>query len=407
MKREPLSSVVIEVIKQLRQFKLTDITVRNYEQYYKRLERRAVENNQIYYTPELGRLFLSEDSISQASNEQSHVRYCYCLRCIRFVESYLRNGQVDLSATKNKAGYTIRSSKLKASLETFCGIMDAKRLKFNTRDGYERLVKYFILFVEDKGYEGLSELQVGDVVCFIAVICQEHYQPTSLGAHLPGLKMFLDADDASRPFIRELPRKIQKKKAILEVYSDDEIEQVAEYIGSADISSRNKAIYLLAIETGLRAVDICAIKLSDIDWEHDAISICQEKTGKPLTIPLRESFGNHIFDYLMNERPHIDSEYLFLRSYAPYAPITTHSACYKIISEIVADAGIKQKGRISGTRMTRHSMASRQLRKGVPFPVISQSLGHANPNSTMRYISTDNEKLAGLTLPLPGTGGAR
>jgi len=25
----------------------------------------------------------------------------------------------------------------------------------------------------------------------------------------------------------------------------------------------------------------------------------------------------------------------------------------------------------------------------------------------MRYISTDNEKLAGLTLPLPGTGGAR
>lgn len=407
MKQETLSSVVIGVIKQLRQFRLTELTVRNYEQYFKRLKSRAVENNQIYYTPELGRLFLSKDSVSRTSNEQSHVRYCYCLRCIRLIESYLRDGQIDISATKNKASYEIKSGSLRASLKAFSNAMDCKCLKFNTRDGYERLVKYFLLFIEDKGYASLAELQAGDVVCFIALICQEHYQPTSLGSHLPGLKMFLDSDEASRPFIRELPGKIQKKKAILEVYSDEEMERVAEYIGRADISSRNKAIYTLAIETGLRAVDICGIKLSDIDWEHDRISICQEKTGKPLTMPLRESFGNHIFDYLMNERPHIDSEHLFLRSHAPYAPLSTHAACYRIISEIIADAGIKQNGRISGTRMTRHTMASRQLRKGVPLPVISQSLGHANPNSTMRYISTDNERLAGLALPLPGKGSAR
>ena len=54
--------------------------------------------------------------------------------------------------------------------------------------------------------------------------------------------------------------------------------------------------------------------------------------------------------------------------------------------------------------MSRHSYASQLLRKGVPLPVISEALGHSNPNSTMRYISTDDKVLSKLTLPLPKGG---
>ena len=42
------------------------------------------------------------------------------------------------------------------------------------------------------------------------------------------------------------------------------------------------------------------------------------------------------------------------------------------------------------------------LRKGVPLPVISEALGHGNPNSVMIYLSTENAKLVECTLPLPG-----
>ena len=40
-------------------------------------------------------------------------------------------------------------------------------------------------------------------------------------------------------------------------------------------------------------------------------------------------------------------------------------------------------GRVYGTRITRHSTASRMLRNGVPLPVISDMLGHKNKNSVM------------------------
>ena len=78
-----------------------------------------------------------------------------------------------------------------------------------------------------------------------------------------------------------------------------------------------------------------------------------------------------------------------------------HSGYRKVLLNVILDAGVEVNGRISGTRITRHSTASRMLRHGVPLPVISESLGHGNPDSVMVYLSTENAKLAECTLSLP------
>jgi integrase len=72
-----------------------------------------------------------------------------------------------------------------------------------------------------------------------------------------------------------------------------------------------------------------------------------------------------------------------------------------VLLHVISDAGIEANGRIYGTRITRHSIASRMLRQGIPLPVISEALGHGNPNSVMVYLSTEDAKLAECTLPLP------
>jgi integrase len=41
------------------------------------------------------------------------------------------------------------------------------------------------------------------------------------------------------------------------------------------------------------------------------------------------------------------------------------------------------------------------LRHGIPLPIITEALGHNSPNSTMVYITTDDEKMAECILPLP------
>ena len=52
------------------------------------------------------------------------------------------------------------------------------------------------------------------------------------------------------------------------------------------VSARDAAITLLALSTGLRACDIVALRLGDVDWRGHTIGIVQQKTGNPLTLPL-------------------------------------------------------------------------------------------------------------------------
>lgn len=155
------------------------------------------------------------------------------------------------------------------------------------------------------------------------------------------------------------------------------------------------------METGLRAIDACELRLKDIDWDKDIIRVIQSKTKQPLNIPLRNSYGNAIVDYILNERPDSDSEYLFLRSLAPYEKLEGAGAIRCILQLMESKAGIHKEGRMTGSRFTRHNAASTMLRAGVSMFDISAVLGHKDPNIITIYLSTDNDTLASCTLPMP------
>lgn len=108
---------------------------------------------------------------------------------------------------------------------------------------------------------------------------------------------------------------------------------------------------------------------------EDIIRIIQDKTKQPLNIPLRNSYGNAIADYILNERPDSDSEYLFLRSLAPYEKLEGAGAVWCILKLMEAKAGIHKEGRMAGSRFTRHNAASTMLRAGSLCLIFLQPLG--------------------------------
>ena len=375
-----------------------------YKTLFRKLSRMAEERGDTHYTIELGQAFINDDShlIAENTKRYHHERTVAYIRCIRFVESYIRNGIVDFSPALHSASFPITSLALREHFTRFLDELKARNLKPNTIDGYRRFIYYFIEFLENKGYQQVSDIVCGDVVSFLMLICTEKYQTTSLGSHMPSLKIFLGMHQHTKQFLCEIPEHLPQKHDILQVYSDEEYNRIIDRISdSDDISLRNKAITLLALNTGLRAIDICAIRLRDIDWEHNCISIVQQKTERRHNIPLTEAIGNALVDYLLNERPQSDSDIVFLRAQAPYAPLMSHTGIRRILFNVVNDADIEAKGRVYGTRITRHSAASRMLRKGIPLPVISEMLGHGSKDSVMIYITTDDAKLAECTLPLP------
>ena len=289
-------------------------------------------------------------------------------------------------------------------LEIFCNHLKEGGLRPNTISGYKRMVTYFLLFCQDNGYGCLSDLRPDDVSEFIISLYRDgRYRPTTIGSALSGLRMFLSKNEYTEPFSLELPVHLPRARNIIEVYSNKDLVAIETLLLSGKLTKRDTAICRLLLETGLRGTDVCSLKQGNIDWEKDAIYIIQDKTKRQLTLPLRATYGNAIYDYIQTERPKDESEYVFLRSFAPYRQLKP-GAIYTILKNMETLAEIQKDGRVIGSRMTRHNAASAMLRAGVPMSDISATLGHRDPNIVSVYLSTDAKSLAACTLRLPSVG---
>ena len=186
------------------------------------------------------------------------------------------------------------------------------------------------------------------------------------------------------PALRETRKNIQ-------YLTSKEIQKVKDVLadGKNLLTLRDKAIGMLALYTGLRSCDIAGLTLGDIDWDRDFISIKQQKTEIPFELPLTAVVGNAIYDYLISERPHTESRYVFVSQLKPYERLKNRSIG-NVAVLIMKAAGIRQsKGDRKGFHIFRHHVATELLGNGVPQPVISRTLGHTSPDSLESYLRAD------------------
>ena len=163
---------------------------------------------------------------------------------------------------------------------------------------------------------------------------------------------------------------------------------------------RDQAIGCLLYYNGLRCSDISNLKLSDIDWEKEEISVSQQKTDVPFKIPLTATVGNAIYDYITLERRPSNSEYIFLSMKYPFGKMTP-GAIGNRTYPLFKKAGIRQNyADRKGGHIFRHNFATSMLENGASRTVISRALGHTSPDSTEVYLSADMVHLKELSLSI-------
>lgn len=323
-------------------------------------------------------------------------------RCLRLLLSLMRTGTVDWRR-QDTGGISekITNKTFLSELECFAGSLEQEGVSPNTMSGYKRIVAYFLLFCQKSGYGKLSDIRTNDISTFILSLYKDgRFQPSTIGSGLAGLRRFLSANGHTAQFLLEIPVHLPREVKIMEIYNDKELAAIRSTLSSGVLTKRDTAVCRLLLETGLRGIDVCSLKLKDIDWEKDCISILQSKTKKTLVLPLRASYGNDIADYILNERPQNGSDYVFLKTFAPFGRLGTGSI-YEILKKLEELAGIQKEERPVGSRTTRHHAASSMLRAGIPMSDISAALGHRDPNIVSVYLSTDARSLSACTLPLP------
>lgn len=368
---------------------------------FKRLLKHAKSLGTEYLTKELIDLFLA-DTNNSYTGEYTHNRFLAHNRCIRFLESFIETGKVYIKKYQKPVQEQI-SDGFYESLALFTQKEKVSGLSQASLEKNHRPIRYLLEFMTSLGYRRLEDIQHGDTIAAIEDMLEKHYDPSSLTTAISGMRRFYEMFPVLHPYRMEIPSRLLRKRPIIDVYTEKEQEQISALLSSSKISRRNAAICLLSFETGLRSVDICNLKLNDVDWKNSIIYIVQSKTKKPLNLPIRSTYGNAMVEYILNERPESNENYLFLSEKAPFVKLKT---TWHIIKSVVIAAGVETSDRITGTRMFRHNVASTMLRKGVPLSVISEELGHGNQDSTMVYITTDQKTMSSLTLPLP-IGGDR
>jgi integrase/recombinase XerD len=85
---------------------------------------------------------------------------------------------------------------------------------------------------------------------------------------------------------------------------------------------RDYVILLLLVTYGLRAREVAALTLDDIDWGRDRLLVPERKAGHCTAYPLPTIVGEALTVYLKQVRPEVTERAIFIRVLAPYVPLT-------------------------------------------------------------------------------------
>lgn len=292
--------------------------------------------------------------------------------------------------------------------EAISGLLDQKKREFRdagTIKSYRCSCTRFCRFLVDHGYESFNQLSPavirefssydehatfrGRSGCFVVVRAFLRYLDEKGYTDNHGLDACLMSGTAPQ-------------EKIIDVLSDEQLQRISAFRAEHNdpVELRDIAIVLLGVRMGLRAYDILALRFQDIDWKNRQISIVMKKTRTQITLPMPVDAGNAIYSYLTSGRPKTSTEYIFVRSKAPYGKLTG-KICTKALYRILPERKDVKGG---GFHVTRRTFATNLLRNHAGIDDVMDALGHRDPTSVMKYLLLDDERSRKCGLSLDSAG---
>src|SRR5712692_6726206 len=151
-------------------------------------------------------------------------------------------------------------------------------------------------------------------------------------------------------------------------------------------SARDWAMALLAYRHGLRASEVCGLRIADVDLKAGSLSIRRLKGSLHTVQPLYQHRGQPLLDETaalrawLRKRPADGSDYLFTSQKGGKLGRTQVFRLFQTVAKI---AGLPVEKR--HPHVLKHSLASHLVAGYVNLALVRQALGHRSINSTMQY----------------------
>jgi integrase/recombinase XerD len=153
---------------------------------------------------------------------------------------------------------------------------------------------------------------------------------------------------------------------------------------------RNQAMLFLCSIYGLRSSEVVRLRLSDIDWREETLTVTRSKNGRTQVFPLQFEVGEAILLYLVHGRPKCSCRHLFVSVSHPIRPIRPATLA-TVTANRMSLLGIRSSSK--GPHSLRHACATQLLRTGSSLRQIADFLGHRGLTSVSIYARLDDEAL--------------
>ncbi|SDL66933.1 Site-specific recombinase XerD [Pedobacter sp. ok626] len=402
MKKQTIDDLLMKFDSHLRELRRHSYTISQYWQIWKLLRTYMSNSGITYFDPGVGKEFidirLGKYDYNSLDRQQKRL-----VNVIDALYLFQKSGTIALGRSpqrrkpplvfEGKAGEVI-----KTYIET-----NAKVYSLRPGTIYKHTIALheFLAFITSEGLVDVSELAERHILALIELVSSKSaYRRFLMLTVVKGFLGYIYEEGLTGKDLSFLIPKTNYKSQpkLPSVYSSDEIKSVLSTIDrSSAIGKRNYAMLLLATKLGLRISDIAGLTFENFNWDTGIIKLYQFKTGKEITLPILPEVGNAIINYLKYGRPVSDDNHCFLKHFYPYLRLNPQDVSYAA-RYYFRHSKVDVKDRKHGAHALRHSFATHLLDNNVSFPVISETLGHSQTESTMYYLRVSKQQLSQCAL---------
>ena len=165
------------------------------------------------------------------------------------------------------------------------------------------------------------------------------------------------------------------------------------------VGRRDYAIALCFSELALRANEVAALTLDDVDWRALTVRLRKTKQRRERLLPLPSRVARALVAYLQRSRPAVGHRLLFISLRPPRdRPLLTDGVRH-VIGRAFGRCGIQA----TGPHILRQSWATVAHQRGTDLKLIADVLGHGSVDTTAQYAKVHFEQLRQAALPWPHT----
>jgi len=272
----------------------------------------------------------------------------------------------------------------------------------HTINRYERVARLFLGERDERpaGLE-LERLVAADVSRFLARECPKRSMSGArdlVFALRPLLRYLHVAGLIEAPLVWAVPGVADVRDRSLPRGLEPRV--VARMLASCDrrtlVGQRDHAVLVLLARLGLRAGEVAALTLDDVDWHRGELTI-HGKSQRLERLPIPVDVGEALVGYLRRRGRAEGSRAVFQRMRAPTGGLSA-AGVISVVARACTRAGVP----VVGAHRLRHTAATEMLRAGASLSEIAQVLRHRRLETTAIYAKVDRVALRQLARPWPG-----